>query len=126
LSPHKKQHVLSALYKRNRESICDSPSRTAPHNKTTPECADAVVTFFESEDISWYSPNARDYVRIRGTNQRKMRAYLTCSLKEVFAMFQERHPQMRIGYTRFCSLRPMHICINRLLPAINGEGLMSM
>jgi hypothetical protein len=63
-----------------------------------------IVTFFESEEVAWCSPNTRDYVRIPGTSERKSRAYLLCSLKEAFSLFHEKHPESKIGLAKFCSL----------------------
>jgi hypothetical protein len=91
--------VLQHLIKRNpfaaalcaQETTPTPLSQHKPWNTLPEETVAAVKDFFCSEDVTWTSPLARDFVRIPGTSKRMNRIYLVCTLKEAHNMFLEKH-----------------------------------
>ena len=47
----------------------------------------------------------KDFVSI-AKNIHKQRRLLLCNLKELYSAFKERHPDAKVGFSKFCSLRP--------------------
>ena len=50
-------------------------------------------------------PGKRDYISVaRNTHMQKR--LLLCDLKELYAAFKQNYPHLKIGFSKFCSLRP--------------------
>ena len=76
------------------------------HGKTLPEdIKTLVVNVFEDDEFSRLMPGKKDYVSI-AKNIHKQRRLLLCNLKELYSAFKERHPDAKVGFSKFCSLRP--------------------
>ena len=60
-------------------------------------------------------PGKKDYVSI-SKNVHQQKRLLLSNLKELFISFKQKHEDIKIGYSKFCSLRPKW-CI---LPGANG------
>ena len=76
------------------------------HGKTLSEdIRKVVVNFFEDDEFSRIIPGEKDYVSI-GKNVHKQRRLLLCNLKELYSAFKERYPDAKVGFSKFCSLRP--------------------
>lgn len=69
---------------------------------------DAVQEFYLDEESSKTCPGKRDYVVVNTDGQKikKQRRLLLFSLNEGYAIFKEKHPHFRIGFSKFASLRP--------------------
>ena len=50
-------------------------------------------------------PGKKDFVSIK-RNVHKQKRLLLCNLKELYAHFKEQNPDVTIGFSKFCSLRP--------------------
>lgn len=50
-------------------------------------------------------PGKKDFVNIK-RNVHKQKRLLLCSLKELYVLFKEQNPEVKIGFSKFCSLRP--------------------
>jgi hypothetical protein len=99
-------------------SFSETQGVTSPWNKTSYANESAVKEFFDSDDICWTSPNLRDCVKIPGTQERRSRKYLTCTLKEAHSIFTEKRPEIKCSYSKFSSLRPPHIRLQSQLPEV--------
>jgi len=71
---------------------------------------DLVCTFYESEDISRMMPGKKDYVSVRTSDGRVhvQKKLILCNLKELYQLFKDNHPNEKIGFSTFASLRPKH------------------
>ena len=50
-------------------------------------------------------PGIKDYVSV-SKNVHKQKRLILCNLKELYATFCEKYPELKIGFSKFCSLRP--------------------
>ena len=69
----------------------------------------AVLAFYEDEEFSRICPGQKDCVRVKmpdGTRETKTKRLLLANLKELHMEFKKRHPDLQIGLSKFCSLRP--------------------
>ena len=73
-----------------------------------PSTVDAVLAFFEDDEISRPCPGKKDFVSVKmhGKREQKQKRLTLGNLNEMYAQFKERHPQLKIGISKFCELRP--------------------
>lgn len=79
------------------------PGRSLP--QTT---QDLVVNFYENDENSRMMPGKKDCVSVRTSQGRvtmQKRLVLT-NLRELFRLFKERHPEIKVGFSKFAELRP--------------------
>ena len=71
---------------------------------------DLVGSFYESDDISRMMPGKKDYVLVRkgGSRVHVQKRLVLCNLKEMYQLFKDNHPNEKIGFSKFVSLRPKH------------------
>jgi hypothetical protein len=69
---------------------------------------DTVVEFYLSEENSRICPGKKDYVsvRIEGKSVHKQKHLLLSNLNELYVKFKENYPDVKIGRSKFCELRP--------------------
>lgn len=77
------------------------------------ETADTVKEFYECDDISRCMPGIKDFVSIteNGIKVRKTKRLLLGNLREMYALFRERHGEHKIGLSKFCELRPKNVVL---------------
>ena len=74
--------------------------------KTLPnETLNLVRCFYEDDEYSRQMPGKKDCVSI-GKGEYKQKRLILCNLKELHAAFKEKNPNTKIGFSKFCSLRP--------------------
>ena len=75
--------------------------------KLLPESTAAKVQLFFEDDNTHarLMPGKKDFVSIK-RNVHKQKRLLLCNLKELYAHFKEHNPDVSIGFSKFCSLRP--------------------
>ena len=89
---------------KNQKGILASPERRK--GKMLPnEVVETVKLFFEDDEVSRLMPGKKDFVSI-GRNIHKQKRLLLCNLKELYALLIAQYPAVKIGLSRFCSLRP--------------------
>ena len=66
---------------------------------------DLVLQFYHDEEYTREMPGQKDFVSI-GHNVHKQKRLILCNLKELFSSFREKFPEIKIGFSKFCSLRP--------------------
>jgi hypothetical protein len=64
-----------------------------------------VREFYEGEEYDRVMPGAKDKISI-AKNIYKQKRLLLCNLKELYTAFKAEYPQMKIGISKFCQLRP--------------------
>ena len=92
----------------------------SPKKKTKNELNDDTIAkkkdFYGNNVISCQTPGWKDFVTIRTVNSDGTRAktteqvcYLTVSLKEAYYHFMTVNPNIKVGLSKFCDLRPPNI-----------------
>ena len=67
--------------------------------------AEEVQFFYEDDAHSRLMPGRKDFVTIK-KNVHKQKRFLLCNLHELYVLFKEQNPVLKIGFFKFCSLRP--------------------
>ena len=73
----------------------------------TQETIDLVHAFYEGDEFSRQLPGKKDYVKhTEKCLQTKAVSSVWCNLHELFVAFKERNPDVKIGFSKSCTLRP--------------------
>ena len=74
--------------------------------KTLPDVTVQLIkSFFKGDEHSHIMPGKKDYLSIR-KNVHKQKHLLLCKLKELFINFKTKNPEIKIGFSRFCTFQP--------------------
>ncbi|XP_063230878.1 uncharacterized protein LOC134535630 [Bacillus rossius redtenbacheri] len=115
-SPRKKTVVIKKLFESYVQPL---PTSTAPSTakSSNPDTRNAVIHFYENDEISRQAPGRKDVVTIReNKNKTKMQIrHLMFSLAEAHAMFCHENGTV-IGRSKFAELRPKHVMLSNKLP----------
>lgn len=87
--------------------------------KTLPESTSlAVSAFYNNDEVSRMMSSVKDCVSmiINGQKQRVQKRMLLLSLKELYVLFKNDHPNVQISFSMFAKLRPK----NCILPGQSG------
>ena len=69
------------------------------------ETVEKVTKFYENNKNSRIMPGIKDRVSVRKHVYQQKRLLL-CTLKELYSLFKEQNPLIKIGFSKFCELRP--------------------
>jgi len=113
-SPRKRKAVVSKLVKETpgiHLSNKKKKIRSKGNKSLSQETIKKVDSFFKLDSISRQSPGKKDFItrKINGKKQYLQKRHLLCSLRETHALFLKEHPEVKIGFTKFCSLRPANV-----------------
>ena len=88
---------------------CPDPK---PGKTLDSETAKKVIDLYESEEVSRMMPGKKDFIslKVNGKREHVQKKLILCNLREAFALFKEKHPLLKIGFSKFCELRPKY-CI---------------
>ena len=86
------------------EGICSLPDPGAG-KKLPSKTIKCVQDFYEDDEFSRIMPGAKDFVSI-GKNEHVQKRLILCNLKELYTAFKENHSDLKIGFSKFCCLRP--------------------
>ena len=115
-SPTKKREVVKLLFKQ-----IDMTAKVdkARDDGLPGETIELVKAFYQRDDVSRISPGKRDIVTVRnsGGKFKLQKRHLYFSLKEAFALFQEEYPTIKIGLSKFCTLRPEQVKLSAETPS---------
>ena len=76
--------------------------------KTLPDkTLNLVRLFYEDDDNSRQMPGKKDCLSV-GNGEHRQKRLVLCNLKELFTAFIEKYPNIGIGFSKFCSLRPRY------------------
>ena len=73
--------------------------------KLPQETLELVLNFYEDDEFSRQMPGKKDCVSI-GNNVQKQKRLVLCNLREMYSAFKEKNPNIKLGFSKFCSLRP--------------------
>lgn len=81
-----------------------------------------VISFYECEEVSRIMPGKKDFVsvNVNGKREHIQKNLILCNLRELFSYFKEKYPQVKIGFSKFCELRPKHCVL------VGGSGTHSV
>lgn len=96
--------VKQSIKLKKEEGILSVPKRNIRPG-VDEETLKKVADFYEDAEYSREMPGAKDYVSI-GFKVHHQKRLLLCNLKELYAAFQIKFPECKIGFSKFCSLRP--------------------
>lgn len=82
------------------------------------EIQDLIISFFEEDDICRVMPGMKDTKTVKecGRRVKKQKRLVLANLRELYKEFKIRHPNCKVGFSSFASLRPKH-CV---LPGAAG------
>ena len=78
------------------------------------ETIDLVYAFYEDDENSRQLTRKIDYASIQKGVHKQKRLVL-CNLHELFLAFKERNPDVKIRFSKFCTLRPKWLCHCRFI-----------
>ena len=120
-SPRKKRYIVKRLAKEVGLDVA-SPKKKSKNGLNDNAIA-KVKDFYSNNEISWQAPGRKDFVTIRTVNSDGTRAktteqtrYLTVSLKEPYNHFMTINPNIKVGLSKFCDLRPPNIKLFDSIP----------
>ena len=96
--------VRSAFKLRKEKGILSEPQ--TKRGKCLPnEIIQLVEDFYYDDEFSRQMPGKKDYVSIsRGVHRQKR--LIMMNLNELYAVFKTKFPEVKIGFSKFCMLRP--------------------
>lgn len=119
-SPSKIQAVVLQLAKRTLPQGMINETRIATTAKSLPdEHVTLVKAFYESDDISRQTPNRKDVIRVKASNGEKTTVpikHLLMTVSEVYELFKQKHPKIKIKRSKFFALRPVHVRVISEIP----------
>ena len=67
-----------------------------------------VIAFFHQDDICRPLPGKKDFKSVKEGDKRvqKQKRLILMNLNEAFQLFKEKHHEVKIGISKFCSLHP--------------------
>ena len=82
------------------------------------EIQTAILDFYEDDMISFQGPGRDDFkkLRINGEVREFRIRYLLVSVKEAHALFLENSDGMRVSFSKFADLRPVHVRLQSGIP----------
>lgn len=105
--------------------------------------AQLIKDFYNSDDVSRMMPGKKDFVTIRsqGSKVQVQKRLILANISEIYQFFKEKYPTHRVGFSKFCELRPKNcilvgksgthtVCVctmhQNVKLMINGVGLQNM
>ena len=91
------------------KGVLSSPNPKLGSLTLSAQTEEEVKNFYLSDDISRIMPGKKDFVSVLaadGKREHKQKRLLLCNLKEAYNEFKGRHPDMKIGFSKFAMLRP--------------------
>ena len=75
----------------------------------SPEITDKVNKFYHRQDISAEMSGSKDCITIKDENGTKIKIQkylLLGNIREIYAIFKEENPGLKLGFSTFAALRP--------------------
>ena len=115
-SPRKRKAVVFKLAHASgflRKKKCTRGNRGLPK-----ETVNLVKVFFQLDSISRQALGRKDFVTVRENNTKHhiQKRHLLWSLRECYSIFMKENPTTEIGFSKFCSLRPVNVLLSAAMP----------
>jgi len=112
--PQKKQKPNSVLqiYRQMATDKCKFTPNPKPGKTLNENTVQLVKDFYQDDNISRMMPGKKYCITIRdkGVKIQLQKRLVLANLNEIYQAFKEKHPTHRIGFSKFCELRPKN-CI---------------
>ena len=117
-SPNKISQTIQGLAKRHRIQLETKMKEQLQENSLTKETIKFIEDFYMQSDIVYTMPGLRDEMTVwsNGTKQKLRKYYLCHYVKEVYSMFKSAHPSIKVGFSKFASLRPQNVVLLKNQP----------
>ena len=89
---------------KQREGVLAQPSQKKS-KAMVQETIDVVNVFHEHDEHSRQLPGKKDYVSIQ-KDVHKQKQLVLCNRHELFVAFKERNPDLKIGFSKCCTVHP--------------------
>ena len=96
--------VRQALAVKAEDGVLAKPAR-ATRRGIADEVVSLVHDFYQDDEFTRLLPGSKDVVSV-GYKIHQQKRLLLCNLKELYIEFKNIHSQVKIGFSKFCSLRP--------------------
>ena len=99
--------VRKARHLKSEAGILADPS-SIKGKALEPAVIEAVKSFYEDDEYSRMCPGKKDFVSVKSETGRihKQKRLLLINLKELYALFKKKFPELKVGFSKFCELRP--------------------
>ena len=87
-------------------------------NTLSLQTGEAVRNFYFSDDMSRVMPGRKDFISVLGADgvrQHMQKRLLLCNLKEAYNEWKNRHPDLKVGFSKFASLRPEQVALTQFV-----------
>jgi len=117
-SPRKRKAVIEKIAKSHGLPLSSEHQKSTGNKCIAKSTVDCVQEFYYRDSISRQAPGRKDYVIMKenGKKLKLQKRHLMWSLKETFGLFQKENPQVKIGFSKFCSLRPKNVLLQAFMP----------
>lgn len=117
-SPRKRKAVIAKLASATGAHPEVNQQKKHPHNKLSPNTVKCIQDFYVRDSISRQAPGICDFVvlKVKGKKTKLQKRHLMLSLRETFALFCQEHPDVEVGLSSFCSLRPPNVLLSSAIP----------
>lgn len=67
-----------------------------------------IEEFYQKDEYTRVMPGKKDFVSVRTEKGKKgeQKRLILCNLKELYTAFKDENPQLKVGFSKFCSFRP--------------------
>ena len=118
-SPRKRKAVITKLATPSGLVISKHKKGNSGGNKKVSVATiTKVQEFFCKDYVSRQAPGKKDFVikRQSGKKDYLQKRHMMFSLKEAHSLFQKEHPEVKIGLSKFSSLRPVNVLLSSDTP----------
>ena len=104
--------VSSYMARKAKELVKEKGVLSLPGHKVghplAAETVELVSVFYQSDDISRVMPGKKDFVSVKQEGKRVhiQKRLVLCNLREVYQAFKTKHPDVKVGFSKFAQLRP--------------------
>lgn len=87
--------------------LCDTTKKMASHH-IDQKVIDKAIDYYRSDGVSRPCPGIREHVRLKtdGGYEKVQRRLIMMNLEEVYQVFKQENPGLKIGFSKFASIRP--------------------
>ena len=111
LSPRKRRAVLESCDVAVKRRRSEESGRKIRSDALAEEEIKLVENFFNRDDISRICPGKRDFLSVKTSEGRELRQkrLLLVNVNEAYELFKKEEPDLKIGRSKFASLRPRQV-----------------
>ena len=111
LSPRKRRAVLESCDVAVKRRRSQESGRKIRSDALAEEEIKVVENFFNRDDVSRICPGKRDFLSVKTSEGRELRQkrLLLVNVNEAYELFKKEEPDLKIGRSKFASLRPRQV-----------------